>query len=401
MSAPAAPMLGLLAHPLLDPEAFPVPPVTAALLVTALIAALAYRRVGAVAPPAGGPGGPWSSWEGGLSRGQIAGRAVAIAVLLVSVVAGRRGPNSEVANLAPALLLGVGWPVLVLASAVAGRVWRWVDPWDGVARALERPGEPDATTAAGVHAAAFVALAWAGYLIALPDALGPRTVALAAGGYALAMVLGSVAFGRRRWLPRVDAAGLLLSWVARIPRGRLLEWDPPPGAAMVLGASLGGLLFGLIRASSLWEERTAAAVAAGVLVGAVSGAAGLVAADRVSARAGRPGAVVAASVPAFAAILGALALARSRLFTSLRVAAAAASDPFGLGWDLFGTADWAVGAVPGPVPVAWMQLGLLLAGHGIAAWIVARRGTGGRARDAAVAVVAVSAAISVAAVTAV
>jgi hypothetical protein len=285
---------------------------------------------------------------------------------------------------------------------VAGPVWRWLDPWDGVGRALGPSGDPNApVSAGGVHAAAVVAIAWAGYLIALPDALAPKTVALVVGAYALAMILGSVAFDRRRWLPRVDAAGLLLSWVARIPRGRLLAWDPPPGAALVLGASLGGLLFGLIRASSLWAERPAPVVAAGVLVGAATGAAGLLAAERASANARRPGAAVAACVPAFAAVLGALALARGRFFTGLRVVAAAASDPFGLGWDLLGTRDWAVGAVPGPVPLAWIQVALLLAGHVIAGWIVARRGAGGRARDAAVAVVTVSAAIGVAAVTAV
>jgi hypothetical protein len=40
-----------------------------------------------------------------------------------------------------------------------------------------------------------------------------------------------------------------------------------------------------------------------------------------------------------------------------------ASDPFGLGWNLFGTADWTISWVPSPEIVWYIQVATIVAGH--------------------------------------
>ena len=46
---------------------------------------------------------------------------------------------------------------------------------------------------------------------------------------------------------------------------------------------------------------------------------------------------------------------------------ALASDPFGAGWDLFGTSDWAVNfSLLSPTAIAWVQAGAIVVGHVVA-----------------------------------
>jgi hypothetical protein len=141
----------------------------------------------------------------------------------------------------------------------------------------------------------------------------------------------------------------------------------------------GGLLFGALRRTSLWGVlnvaplallyATAGLVASSALVGGMFWGLG-----RWSARLGDAGAVTAASVPAVASVAVALGMARNGLFTSLQLLPALASDPFGLGWDLFGTADWAVRPDPlGHVGLSLAQIVVLAAGHVAGAWVLTRR----------------------------
>ena len=109
----------------------------------------------------------------------------------------------------------------------------------------------------------------------------------------------------------------------------------------------------------------------------------------------------AGAVPALAGVALALALARSRLLTSVQLLPILVSDPLGRGWDLFGTADWGVN--PDPLGVAGraaVQVGILLAGHVAGGAVVARRVPDARSRDAALGVLAVSAAIGAASIAA-
>jgi hypothetical protein len=322
------------------------------------------------------------SWEGSLTAGQVTTRALAVVLVGLAVLAGRLGSDQQLENVAPALIVGAGWPGLLVLSATLGPVWRWVDPWDGVARAVTGR-EEDRGVGGDVSLAVVPALAWTWYLGVYPDTLSPRSVGLALGVYVIVTVGASLAVGRVRWLSRAEVFGIFFGWVARLPRGLLREWDPPRGAALLLGTLAGGLLFGEIRRTELWGSLNVVpgALAWGTL--ALIGSAGLGATvlhslEGWASRRRASGSVAAATVAAVASIGVALAMARSRLFTSLHLLPTVLVDPFGFGWDLFGSAARGVEAPLTPARLALVQLVVLLAGHAAGAAVLAQRRPGSR-----------------------
>jgi hypothetical protein len=301
-------------------------------------------------------------------------RAAAVALLALAVVAGRLGVDDELDNLAPALIVGAGWPLLVVGSVLVGPVWRWLDPWDTIARPFTR-AQGDAEPGP-VWPATVVAVGWVWYLSAYEDPLDPRSVGAILAVYTIFTVGGCLAFGRTRWLGTSEPLGILLSWLALLPRGRLTVWKPPRGAEALLGVFAGGVLFGAVRRSELWGSlntvQGAEVVAGAGLVGFCAAAAGLlllmaVAAEQLGARA----AATHAAVPAVAAIVVAVALDRNRLSTSIQLLPELFGDPLGRGWDVFGEP----GVDPDPLGTKGLlalQLGLLALGHVVASVVLAR-----------------------------
>jgi hypothetical protein len=329
--------------------------------------------------------GPLESWTGRLSAPQMVSRAVAVGLLVLAVVAGRIGSTSQLRNIAPALVIGAAWPLLLLGTALLGTLWRWVDPWDGLARLLGRRAAVEGAPAEeggsppDVWPAMVPALLWTGYLTVYPGTLDPRSVGAALAIYTIGTVAGCLAFGRERWLSRVEVFGLLYAWTGRLREWRLRTWRPPKGAEMVLGVLAGGLLFGALRRSPLWGSLNVvplATIYAAVGFGwcCVVGGGLLWALGRWSDRIGAAGAVAAASVPAVASLAVAFGMAQNRLFTSLQLLPALASDPFGFGWNMFGTADWGLNPDPlGHVGRPLLQLLVVLAGHAAGASVLAHR----------------------------
>ncbi|MDP8955625.1 MAG: hypothetical protein M3N24_01500 [Actinomycetota bacterium] len=331
-------------------------------------------------------GGPFESWVGGLSRPQVATRAFAVVVLFFAIAAARVGRDFQLENIAPALVIGLAWPLLLLGSAILGPIWRWLDPWDAVARAVETengaetPGEDEAKGPNhSVWPAVLPALAWAWYLNAYSGSMDPRPLGAALAAYSLFMVAACVAFGRQLWLSRTEVFGLLFGWTARLPRGQLVSWLPPAGAEALIGVLAGGFIFGRIRVTAWWAELGGGPLfalysAAGVFVCAALGGALLWFLARRSAQVGAVGAAAAASVPALVSIALAVSMASSRLFNSLQLLPLLAGDPFGLGWDLLGTADWIVSTEPlGHVGLKVVQMIVLLIGHVVGAIVLSRR----------------------------
>ena len=287
---------------------------------------------------------PATSWEGRLSNAQVVGRTIALLLLLTAIAAGRLGLNSELENLAPALVIGLAMPLLAAAALLLGPVWRWVDPWDAVSRVIsgaERESRP--TT---VWPATVVALPLVWYVGVYLDALSPRALGAALAVYTIVTVGGCMAFGRTRWLASAEPIGITLTWIALTPGRRLADWTPPRGAEVLLGVVTGGLLFGLVRRAEVWTELTTGVSLTRYsvytslgLVAACAVFAGFLtlmgkAADLVGTRPG----VAKAAVPLVAGIVVAVALERNRLFTSAQLLPGLLGDPFGFGWDLFGPA---------------------------------------------------------------
>jgi hypothetical protein len=342
-----------------------------------LVAAVAVAWPAARNRPADSADRLVASWAGSLSAAQVVTRLVAVGLLAIAVAAGRLGVDDELENLAPALVVGAAWPLLVLASVLLGPVWRWIDPWDCAARAFTR-GQP-AAEPGHVWPAAAIALVWVWYLSAYRDPLDPSSVGALLALYTLLILGGCLALGRVRWLSTGEPLGIALSWMALLPRRRLAGWKPPRGAEALLGVLVGGILFGAIRRSELWGDlntvQEAELVAtAGVVVSCLV-VVGLLTLTAVSGEGADARAAAArAAVPAAAGIIVAVAMDRNRLFTSVQLLPELLGDPFGRGWDLFGRAG--AGLDPAPLGVAgllWAQLVILVGGHLAGAVIGARR----------------------------
>jgi hypothetical protein len=318
-----------------------------------------------------------ASWPGPLSTFEWVTRSLAVTLLAVAIAAGRFGENDELENLAPALIVGAGWPLLVFASVSLGPLWRLTDPWDGVARALTRGQRSE--DPGHVWPAVLLALPWVWYLSAYSDPLEPRSVGAILALYTVLTVAGCLALGRLRWLASAEPLGITLSWMALLPQGRLADWNPPRGAEALLGILAGGVLFGAVRRSDLWGNLdivhgatidvtlglvAACTLVAGLLMWSAEGA------ELLGARSG----VARAAVPVVVAIILAVAMDRNRLFTSLQLLPQLLGDPFGRGWDLFGRAG--AGLDPDPLGTRGLlvtQLATLLAGQLAGAVVLARR----------------------------
>lgn len=367
----------VLAHPLTEPFQLPVSPLVSAWAVTALVLLAAFL-VPQGRPRAHGvseTGG--TSWTGRLSSHQLATRLVALVFLVVCIVAGRLGTEDELENLAPALVVGAGWPLLVLAAVLAGPLWRWLDPWDTVARAL---GGNSESPTESVWPAVVVVLPWVWYLSAYQGTLEPRSVGALLAVYTVFTLGACLVAGRRRWLASGEPLGIILAWLALLPRGRLVGWTPPRGAEALLGVLAGGILFGAGRRSELWgnlnTNENADLLAAVGLLGASAAGAGLVMGMAAIARIESPAAGPAAAralVPALAGIIVAVAMDRNRLTTSIQLLPDLFGDPLGRGWDLFGRAASGLDVAPfGVRGLLLAQLGVLAAGHVVGAAVQAR-----------------------------
>ena len=392
-------MGAVLAHPLTEHPHFPLSPWVTASLVAAIVVVVAV--VWPVRPRDSHVNDPVvASWAESLSSAQLVVRVVAVSLLVLAIVAGRVGVDDELENLAPALVVGVGWPLLVLASVSLGAVWSWLDPWDGIARVVA-PDDPKRAESQVWPAVAF-ALIWVWYLSAYPTPLDPRSIGALLALYSVVTVAGCLALGRRRWLSSAEPLGIMLSWMALRPRRALGGWLPPRGADVLLGVLAGGVLFGAARRSALWGELNIAPAALGLATIGVTASSALVAGMlRAVPRMRRQipeQSVIRATVPALAGIIVAVALDRSRLLTSLQLLPRLLFDPLGLGWGPLGVSETALARPLSDSGLLVIQLAALLAGHVAGAIAMAHstpqgqrgRATGFLAFLAAVSVIAIA-----------
>ncbi|MER9582813.1 hypothetical protein [Mesorhizobium sp. M0276] len=347
------------------------------------------------------------------------GDSVRTAVSLISFAgfallsaAGFSGSRDPLSNPLPLVIWTLLWAGVALLQGVFGDLWSWLNPWYGPWRLVSRllggddEGRWQCPRWLGYWPAVilFFAFAWFELIDPAPD--DPVRLASAAGLYWLLTFLAMLVFGYRAWSRSGEFLTVFFSMVARFaiverdengrlglcrPGAKLLAAEPLPtsGIAFLLLAlssvSFDGLSktffwLGLFGINPLEFPGRTAVIGSGtfglvltfVLLAAVFLLAvwlgqRLAGGDRTLGEAA--GLLVWSIVPI------ALAYHVAHYLTALLVdgqyALAALSDPFALGWNLFGTADMQIeaGIVAGADSAWWLwnvQAGTIISGHVLA-----------------------------------
>jgi hypothetical protein len=319
----------------------------------------------------------------------------------VTVAAAAFGPDDPVTNPAPTWLYIWFWVGLVPASLLLGPIWRLLNPLRTLSAGLDRlrgrPQGPARALPAGLGywpaAASLAVFAWLELVYA--DASLPSTVLAFLLGYGLVHLAASMVYGQA-WFARGDGfevySTLLASLcpfgrrrdgrlVVRNPLAGLAGIDVAPGLVAVVCVLLGAAAFDGLARTRWWASITGGRSGhvdlllgtAGLAVAVGFVAVTYLAATRASQRFRR----VRVADPAedrldrrFVHTLLPIAVGYTLAhYFSLLVLEGQngyirASDPFGLGWDLFGTAGW----VQNPVAVttatiALVQVAAIVGGH--------------------------------------
>ncbi len=320
-------------------------------------------------------------------------RVGGVGAFVAVVAAAFAGPLSSVENLAPyAIYVGL-WVGGLVVSGLVGNLWRAISPFETALRLglpRERAKGLRPLERIGVWPAAVLLLAFAWLELVYPEPADPRVLAQAMAVYVAIMVVG-VTHAGPRWIRSAEVFGVVFGIVAamapfhRDDRGRLrlrpplaglADLDVVPGSAAVILVALGTTTFDGVTRQPFWEQlvgaRTGWSVVplgtAGLLlaVGAVSGLYAWAMRDAARHSGRSTGELVDAFAHSLVPIALAYAIAHyfSLLIFEGQRFVELSSDPLGRGWDLFGTADWAVDYLAvSTVTIAWVQAGAIVVGH--------------------------------------
>jgi hypothetical protein len=327
-------------------------------------------------------------------------RAAALLLFAVTVVAAAFGGRTGGTNPAPTWLFVWLWVGLLVSSLLIGPVWRTVNPLRTISRAIAGASGADSEVSARPYPGAlgyWPAAAGLGVFVwvelVLPNASDPLTAVAFIGVYTVVQIAGANVFGLR-WYERADGFEVYSSLVARLaPVGRradgvlvvrnplrgLAGTDIEPGLLAVVCVLLGSTAFDGVTRTTWWTAATDAASGATELL---LGTAGLCAsfafvavtysaAMRVSERfregaSSRHAPLRSSFLHSLVPIAVGYTVAHyfSLLVFEGQLGYILASDPLALGWDLFGTAEWAINYfVLSPSAIALVQVGAIVAGH--------------------------------------
>ncbi|TIP83557.1 MAG: hypothetical protein E5X63_21060 [Mesorhizobium sp.] len=338
----------------------------------------------------------------------------------ILIAAGLFGSRDPLSNPLPLTVWTLLWVGLVLLQGLLGNLWSWLSPWYGPWRVISslfgnrKTWQPPAWLGCWPGVVLFFAFAWFELIDPAPD--DPARLAWAAGLYWLLSFAAMLVFGYRDWSRRGEFLTVFLAMVARFAllernEGRRDEGERNAGGRLSLcwpGAKLGnaaplslsGMAFLLLALSSVsfdglsktffWlglfginplevPGRTAVIgigtvglVLTFVLL-AVAFILAIVLGQHLAGS--RHSLGQAAGLLVWSIVPIALAYHVAHYLTALLVdgqyAVAALSDPFALGWNLFGTADMQIeaGVAAGAGSAWWLwnfQAGVIIIGHMLA-----------------------------------
>ena len=324
-------------------------------------------------------------------------RLVTLVAAGLLVVIGLVGPDSTALNLAPWAFYITFWVGLVPASLLLGPVWRVLNPLRLVHAVLARALRLDPATgratlpeAVGYWPATASIAGFAWFELVYPARAEPTDVAVFVIGYAVVHTGAALVFGNR-WFERGDGFEVyssLLGALAPLGRrddGRLVLRNPfdgleairpAPGLVGVVVVLVGSTAYDGLARTAWWQANvptgaanaTLALVCAGLLIGVIYllGTWSLVTPGGRGEGAPGPGAFAHTIVPIAAGY--AIAHYFSLLVLDGQQVVILASDPLGTGADLLGTAGRVIDyTVIGTTTIALVQIGVIVAGHVVAA----------------------------------
>jgi len=339
---------------------------------------------------------------------------IGVALLGILIVAGYVGPDSAADNLVSTFIMITFWVGLVVLSLLFGDVFRAFNPWRAIGRAVgavvgrRGPARRPYPEALGRWPAAAGLLFFTWIELVGQWADRPVTLTNAIVGYTVVTLIAQSVWGVETWTRRGEAFSVYFNLFARIspfatrdrvvgvqsPLAGLPKLDTPPGTVAVVMVMIGTVTFDGLSQGALWNEVGPALQDAFAWIGASAAAAakladtvGLVAAVGFVAGfywLGMEGArSVGGDIPgdrlrrtfvhSLVPIAAVYALAHylTYLLFEGQGIQYLASDPFGQGWDIFGTASAAIDFSLISQNGTWyLQVGFVVIGH-VAALILA------------------------------
>jgi hypothetical protein len=358
---------------------------------------------------------PWRPLPFGLGRllgsrpVEVVCGAIGVALLAVVIAAGYTGRGTALDNLAPTFILITFWVGMVFVSVLFGDVFRAFNPWRAIGRVLPwRDGLRPYPERLGRWPAAVGLFVFTWIELASDWGEQPRTLVTAALVYTVLTLAAQVVFGVESWTRRGEAFSVYFNLFSRLapfetrdrvvglrpPLSGLPQLDPQPGTVALVAVMIGTVTYDGLSQGRLWkdlavqitdafvslgvglEDAPRIASTFGLLLGValvagfyrlgIEGArsvGGDVTADRLRM------AFVHSLVP-IAAVYVAAHYLTFLLFEGQAIRYLA-SDPFGQGWDIFGTASAAIDYSLLSQNGAWYaQVGFVVAGH-VAALVLA------------------------------
>jgi len=345
-------------------------------------------------------------------------RLAALGVFIVTVLAGFFGDQNPYRNIAPTLVWIIFWVGLAYVSAFAGNLWELINPWRTLFEGAERLYRLACGTewslrlpywpALGVWPACLLLFAFAWIELVYPSPAVPAHIAGFAAAYSILTLLGMLVFGRDIWLQHGEVFTIVFGTFARFapiqakvqpqvrklllrPFGAGLLDDEPVSTSMMAFVLLllSTVLYDGLIGTSTWSNLKSWLRAT---------LPGLGAHDSVAIKtAGLVGfwLLFLGAYLAICAIMAALVarspleLARSFALTLVPIAIGyhvahylaflliqgqyivpLVSDPFGKGWNLFGTAGYRVDIGIVGARFAWYAaLAAIVTGHVTAVYL--------------------------------
>ncbi|MGA7272391.1 MAG: hypothetical protein WB239_15065 [Acidimicrobiia bacterium] len=365
-------------------------PVSYFAIGAALVVALSFALLAALWPRPRLQDGPrYGAWRAPWLR-YVTGLARVVGVLSLLLVLGAGLAEwlagAEGTTIAPVLVWVVFWLVVPFSSAVLGDTYTVLNPWRTVAAATRLGNEerPGMSRRWGVWPATFLFFGFAWMELIFPHSESPLALAGAALLYTAVLLTVIAIAGRDTGLGSWDMFTVynrLFSSVSPLgrvegqPRRRgwlralvvLPEW---PGLWAFVVMTIGTVSYDGLKAASWWPGWGMAAQTAAmggivlVLGGAYLGASTV--ANRMTG--GASTTLKVAQRFAHTLVPIGMAYAVAHYFTLVifegQQLLSTLSDPFGLGWDLFGTAARKVDFfIRRPEPIWYLQVGVIVTGH--------------------------------------